>query len=98
LGELYPQTAKTYSQDGGHAILITRRKESLSASLAPWCLRCLREFAYAHHAIHPSPSPPRCWQVHRLLAVPAPLRGVRVHCSRVPEQSVASPLCLVGYI
>jgi len=30
------------------------------ASSAPQWWRRLREFAYAHHAIHPGPGPPRC--------------------------------------
>ena len=32
-----------------------------------------REFACAGHTIHPCPAPPRCWQIHLLLAVRMPI-------------------------
>src|SRR5258706_16271526 len=36
--------------------------------------------------------------MHRCLTVSVPLLRVWVHCPRVPEQFVTSPLCLVGYV
>src|SRR6267378_1229409 len=39
-----------------------------------------------------------CWQMHRGLAVSVPLFRAWVHFPRAPEQFVASPLCLVGYV
>src|SRR5438445_12534170 len=40
----------------------------------------------------------RRWQIHRCLAVSVPLLRACVHFPRAPEQFVASPLCLVGYV
>src|SRR5437899_7383927 len=40
----------------------------------------------------------RRWQIHRCLAVSVPLLRAWVHFPRAPEQFVASPLCLVGYV
>src|SRR5437870_7717117 len=40
----------------------------------------------------------RRWQIHRCLAVSAPLLRAWIHCPRAPERFVASPLCLVGYV
>src|SRR5258708_6383975 len=39
-----------------------------------------------------------CWQIHRCLAVSAPLLRAWIHFPRAPEQFVTSPLCLVGYV
>src|ERR1700751_1244527 len=36
--------------------------------------------------------------MHRCLTVSAPLLRAWIHCPRAPEQFVASPLCLVGYV
>src|SRR6267142_837261 len=36
--------------------------------------------------------------MHRCLTVSVPLSRVWVHCPRVPEQFVTSPLCPVGYV
>src|SRR5260370_41672423 len=48
--------------------------------------------------IKPRPVSTLCWQIHRGLAVSVPLLRAWIHFPRAPEQFVASPLCLVGYV
>jgi hypothetical protein len=56
------------------------------------------EHLYILTTIKPRPVSTSCWQIHRGLAVSAPLLRAWIHCPRAPERFVTSPLCLVGYV
>ena len=67
--------------------------ERPQASSVPQNLRCLKEFAYAHHATNPSPNHRLdARQVHLCLAGPMPLLRVRVYCPRAFDGSLRSRL------
>src|SRR5260370_35530985 len=48
--------------------------------------------------IKPRPVSTLCWQIHRGLGGSGPVLRGWIHFSRAPEQFVASPLWLVGYV